>query len=83
MEAMANGLPCVVSRIRGNTDLIDENGGALFDPHSVEECKNAIQKVLSSEIDDLSAYNIEKIKTFSLDTVREQMKDVIFGEETI
>lgn len=32
MEAMAWGKPCVVSAIRGNTDLIDENGGVLFDP---------------------------------------------------
>lgn len=80
MEAMANGLPCVVSRIRGNTDLIDENGGALFDPHSVEECKNAIQKVLSSEINDLSAYNIEKIKTFSLESVSKEMHRIYFND---
>lgn len=33
MEAMASGLPCVVSRIRGNTDLIQEGkGGLLFAP---------------------------------------------------
>lgn len=79
MEAMASGLPCVVSKIRGNTDLIDENGGALFDPHNVEDCRKAIQKVLSSENNKLSEYNREKIKSFSLVTVSEQMKDIIFG----
>lgn len=30
MEAMAAGLPCVVSRIRGNTDLIGERQGGLL-----------------------------------------------------
>lgn len=79
MEAMGKGLPCVVSRIRGNTDLIDENGGAFFDPHSIEDCKKAIQKAISSEIKNFSTYNIEKIKKFSLGTVNAQMKD-IYGD---
>lgn len=30
MEAMACGVPCVVSDIRGNRDLIDESGGCVF-----------------------------------------------------
>ena len=31
MEAMASGLPCIASRIRGNTDLLnDSNGGILW-----------------------------------------------------
>ena len=35
MEAMAAGLPCVVSDIRGNRDLIDEQGGKKLDRKSV------------------------------------------------
>lgn len=42
MEAMAGGLPVVCSRIRGNVDLIDENGGTMFKPHSVLECQKGI-----------------------------------------
>ena len=30
MEAMAAGMPCIVSDIRGNRDLIDERGGRKF-----------------------------------------------------
>ena len=30
MEAMASGLPCVVGRIRGNTDLIREGKGGWY-----------------------------------------------------
>ncbi len=77
MEAMASGLPCVVGNIRGNTDLIDENGGALFSPHSVFECKEAIEKVLSKDMKNLGTYNLEKIRDFSLVKINEQMDEII------
>lgn len=64
MEAMACGLPVVCSKIRGNVDLIDENGGALFDPHSVEDCKTALLSILERETDDAGAYNMNKVKMF-------------------
>ena len=38
MEAMASGLPCVVSKIRGNTDLLENaEGGFLCDPQNASE----------------------------------------------
>lgn len=83
MEAMASSMPCVVSNIRGNTELIDENGGSLFEPHNIADCKKAIQKVLLSDIKNLGMYNLEKIKTFSLVEVNKQMNDKIFGGGTI
>lgn len=76
MEAMASGLPCVVSRIRGNTDLIDENGGVLFDPTDVEDCERTLRVLLSSDGETMGKYNREKVKEFSLDSVKEQMKKV-------
>lgn len=76
MEAMACGLPCVVSKIRGNTDLIDENGGVLFNPYSVEECKSAIETVFNADINSMSQYNLEKIKSFALDKVINQMNEL-------
>ncbi len=77
MEAMASGLPCVVSRIRGNVDLIDENGGALFDPHNIDDCKHALDKILSLRKNELTVKgkaNVAKIKLFANDTVVEQMR---------
>ena len=62
MESMAMGLPVACSHIRGNVDLIDENGGALFDPHSVAECNAALERVLSSSAKQMGPYNKEKIK---------------------
>ena len=76
MEAMACGLPVACSRIRGNTDLIDENGGALFDPHSVEDCRRAIEALLQQDMSKISAYNLEKIKQFELNRIISFMKDI-------
>lgn len=80
MEAMAKGLPCVVSRIRGNTDLIDENGGVLFDPHSVDDCQGAIERIMSSERTEIGAYNRKKIQRFALKPIKEKLAQIVCGE---
>lgn len=80
MEAMASGLPCVVSKIRGNTDLIDENGGTLFNPHSVEDCRASIKRLLLKDLYNLGRYNLNKIVKFSLDKVNEQMTAIYENE---
>ena len=42
MEAMASGLPVVCSDIRGNRDLIDENGGIRCAPYDADAFARAI-----------------------------------------
>ena len=79
MEAMASGLPVVCSKIRGNTDLIDNNGGALFDPRSVDCCKEAIRSVMNSDYGKMGLYNADKVKKFSLENVSGQMSEIIGG----
>lgn len=76
MEAMASGLPCAVSKIRGNTDLLDQNGGVLFNPASIEECKSAIEQLLNINRTTMGEYNREKIKDFDIKIVVEQVKDI-------
>lgn len=62
MEAMASGLSVVCSKIRGNVDLIDKRGGVLFNPHSVKECKTAIEQLLAlNRIAVMGIYNKEKV----------------------
>lgn len=74
MEAMASGLPVACSRIRGNTDLIDEGkGGVLFDPESIDDIINALDKLLNSDIKAMALYNNEKIKEFDLINVKREM----------
>ena len=46
MEAMASGLPAVVSRIRGNVDLIEDGkGGILCKPRDAADFAKAIRKM--------------------------------------
>lgn len=73
MEAMASSLPCVVSKIRGNVDLIDEKGGMLFEPLSIEACKDAIQTIIAQTSKKFGGYNKEKIKQFSREVVNEKI----------
>lgn len=77
MEAMASGLAVVCSRIRGNTDLTDEDkGGVLFDPKSIEDISNALNMMLKNDIVDMGNYNMEKIKEFDIDKVKCKMTDI-------
>ena len=79
MEAMLAGLPCVVSRIRGNIDLIDEyKGGSLFPPKDYQ----SLAKELTALTDDSSlrakygVYNKERIKDYDIEEVKKQMLDI-------
>ncbi len=81
MEAMAAGLPCAVSRIRGNTDLIDREGGVHFDPHKIEACVEALETVLNGDRNVMANYNRKKIRYFSRQSVLEMM-NAIYGIKT-
>lgn len=76
MEAMASGLPCVASNIRGCNDLLDENGGSLFDPYSESSCKEAIEKILNSDLKKMGTYNLNNVKKYSTDTINQIMKAI-------
>lgn len=75
MEAMACGLPIVCSRIRGNTDLIDEGlGGYLVEATDTARFTQALtQCIHTSSTADMAAYNRKKITAFSEDAVLERM----------
>lgn len=49
MEALAAGLPCVCSNVRGNIDLINGENIILFQKNSVRQCKKAILRVLKEK----------------------------------
>lgn len=79
IEAMASGLPVACSCIRGNKDLIDEDGGALFEPNSVTECEEAIKKVMATNTNIMGKYNQEKVKNYSVENVLSIMKNIYKG----
>lgn len=79
MEAMAVGLPCVVSNIRGNKDLIkNEIGGYLCDVNDSQSFANAINKM--SKNPELRAsmgkYNKERIKEFDISIVEKEIEKI-------
>lgn len=78
MEAMASGLPVICSRIRGNTDLIDDGkGGYLFTPADCSELRNVLEQITDGcDIKVLGIYNIEKIKQSDVSVVLETMKEL-------
>lgn len=75
MEAMASGLPCIVSDIRGNRDLIDDRGGFLVKPNDVTGFSEAINKLMESpeKRERMGAYNKERVLECDIKNVREQM----------
>jgi glycosyltransferase involved in cell wall biosynthesis len=79
MEAMSAGLPCIVSRIRGNVDLIhDRKGGYLFSLDDVEGFAKHIQKLAENEIlrEQMGRYNVEAVKQFDVENVKRVMKSI-------
>lgn len=79
MEAMASGLPCIVSKIRGNVDLVEEGkGGYLCDPYDIHSFEISIENCLydSAEAKHMGAYNKSKIIQYSSGVVEEKLKDI-------
>ena len=76
MEAMASGLPVACSKIRGNVDLIDKQGGVFFEPESVSGCESAIKKILNMDLLSTGNYNAFKIKNFSKEVVHRHMERI-------
>ena len=78
MEAMASGLPCLVSNIRGCNDLIDENGGLLFDPSNNRDLSDKIEIMLSKKDSwaELGEYNKEKVLSFGFDNAVAELTEI-------
>lgn len=86
MEAMASGLPCVVSKIRGNNDLITDNkGGFLCEPQNSAGFAKAIGSLCVNKTlcDGMSSFNKEKIIEFDVLGCEKKMRGIyakVLGE---
>jgi glycosyltransferase involved in cell wall biosynthesis len=72
-------LPCLASDIRGNRDLIDPNGGLLFDQKSISSIADSIKSIMNLDSDKkrlLGEYNINKIKSFESNVINHQILDL-------
>lgn len=77
MEAMASGLPCVVGRIRGNTDLIREGKGGWY-AGSEQEYMEKINFLAASpeKRKQMGAYNQKAVREYGDKAVMEKMRAI-------
>ncbi len=79
MEAMSAGLPVVCSKIRGNTDLIENGkGGFLVDSQDVGGFAKALSDIINDKkiSKQMSAYNLTEINKFDSKSVNKIMKQI-------
>ncbi len=79
MEAMATGLPLVVSNCRGNRDLVkNEVNGYVVDIDDIEKFADSIYKIYSDNTlyRKFSEASLNLIKKYSLENVSKDMEDI-------
>lgn len=78
MEAMTYSLPCVVSDIRGNRDLIDSDGGMLIEPANFMGFGEAIS-LLSKDCrlrKSMGERNTQFIKPYDIENVKKEIFEI-------
>lgn len=81
MEAMASGLPCIVSDIRGNRDLIrNRRGGRRVASEDVWGWKKAITE-LSLNRNNMGRNNIKTVSGFLFEVVNKRVNELYADEE--
>lgn len=83
MEAMACGLPCIVSDIRGNIDLIDDRkGGFLIGMNNDLEFSHRIDELSKNQSTcrSMANYNLKKISNFDSKIVTNEIENIYLNE---
>lgn len=79
MEAMASGLPCIVSRIRGNTDLVENgSGGFLCEPKDPRDFAEKIS-ILAADARlrmEMGQYNLSAVQRFGSESVIGEIRNI-------
>lgn len=84
MEAMAAGLPCVASEIRGNVDLIDNQGGFFSRPDDVDGFCAGLSQLLDKEKRDrMGEHNRIVMQSFDVHRIMEMISKIYSIEEMV
>lgn len=75
MEAMAAGLPCIASRIRGNVDLLGDEYPYLFDASDIRSMSRKMKQIVNDP-GRHGAYCRERVKPYALPAVVEELKSI-------
>lgn len=79
MEAMASGLPCIASKIRGNTDLLDgTEGGFLCETTDTAAYAEKLKLLANDKAlrRAMGENNLIAIQKFNTETVNEELRKV-------
>ena len=78
MEAMSCGLPAVCSRIRGNTDLIDDGVNGVFAENNPKAVADAIAALYRDpeQRSALGSAAVQKVSRFDAENVHRMMKEI-------
>lgn len=79
MEAMASGLPCIVSKIRGNTDLItDREGGFMAEPLDAEAFARSISELAGNRElrENMGKTNLSNVQRYDFDRIVSTMSEM-------
>lgn len=77
MEAMACGLPCIASEIRGNTDLVQEQPFiSLCNPQNSQDFLKEVRKMNSDIQTELYKLNKSSSKQYDAKIINEQIREI-------
>lgn len=79
LEAMSFGVPCVVSNVRGNRDLVvDGKGGFVAEPIDEQTFANRIEQILNDKqlYAEFSVFNKERSKDYMVENVKRQLEAI-------
>lgn len=71
VEAMAKGIPCIVTDWAANKDMIEDKGGIVLVERNVESLCDSISKMINEPnlLNEYSLWNINKVMTKYVDKV--------------
>jgi len=79
LEAMAMSIPVIASRIRGNTDLLDNSAGILYSLGDYVALSQNMMSMMDNQfdVDAMVARARERVLSYSLDTVLKQYSEIL------
>lgn len=83
MEAMASGLPCIASKIRGNTDLLEgAEGGFLCETTDASAYAEKLKLLANDKAlrEAMGKNNLITLRKFSTETVSDELRKVYEAE---
>lgn len=81
IEAMASGVPIIVSNNRGSQDFADKDNTFICDVFKIDQYKESILKVINNKETrkKMSEYGIKKSKDFGKDVVLNKLMEIYGG----